>query len=77
MSEQTKIASLREKIKEARRNEMFGYAIAFVSLLAFWFTEGLYQTVSGLVTIVCLAGSFYYSYRGAKLRKQLQTMTFS
>ena len=77
MSEQANIASPQEKIKHTRRNEMFGYAIAFVGLLAFWFTVGLYSIVSGLVTIVCLAVSFYYSYRGAKLRKQLQTMAFS
>jgi hypothetical protein len=51
LSEQAKITHIQEEIKHARRNEMFGYAIAFVSLLAFWFTEGLYQIVSGLVVI--------------------------
>jgi hypothetical protein len=76
LSEQAKITYIQEEIKHARRNEMFGYAIAFVSLLAFWFTEGLYQAVSGLVVIICLAVSVYHSYRGAKLRKQLRALAF-
>ena len=74
LSEQAKITYIHEEIRHAKRNEMFGYAIAFISLLAFWFTEGLYQTFSGLVVIICLAVSLYYSYRGAKLRKQLRAM---
>ena len=74
LSEQAKIAYIQEKIKDAKRNEMLGYGIAFVSMLAFWFTEGLYEIVSGLVIILCLGVSVYYSYVGAKLRKQLRAM---
>ncbi len=77
LSEQTRIAHIQEELKLTKRKERYGYVVALISMVIFWWVIDFYQEiVAGLVIALCLGLSFYYASKGAKLRKQLKAIGF-